>query len=48
MMVSGTHPLNLEQMHVRMDLPVFQSLLMLLERGAANYELWAEAKWGCA
>jgi len=34
--------LTIGELHARMDLAGFQSLVMLLNRAAANYELWAE------
>lgn len=34
--------LQIEAFHVRFDLDCFQSLVVLLNRAAANFELWAE------
>jgi hypothetical protein len=40
--------LTIGEMQVRTDLAGFQSLVMLLNRAAANYELWAECNGSLA
>ena len=34
--------MTIGEIHIRMDLAGFQTLVLLLNRAAANYELWAE------
>ncbi len=40
--------LQLGELHVRTDLDGFQSLVALLNRAAANFELWAERQRSAA
>jgi len=40
--------LQLGELHVRTDLDGFQNLVVLLNRAAANYELWAERQRSAA